>query len=209
MAIQEAGLKFLEKSLTNGRAIPGQSLTNSKDQPQNWERPPRHTDPREAMYAVFNSLIEPEVAANILLSINKGVGILDIASIMLYTGFIEGQWNPDLMLILMEPTMYMIMALAEKAEIPYVIETGDEKEVIERDPKESLKLLNEEIISLDDIRKKAASKISSQVVPKEIREAVKNVTISPSLLERIQQDNATNNDSLLSAKEIEEETGVI
>tara|TARA_Y100000310_G_scaffold302964_1_gene340855 strand:+ start:625 stop:1254 length:630 start_codon:yes stop_codon:yes gene_type:complete len=209
MAIQEAGLKFLEKSLTNGRAIPGQSLTNSKDQPQNWERPPRHTDPREAMYAVFNSLIEPEVTANILLSINKGVGILDIASIMLYTGFIEGQWNPDLMLILMEPTMYMIMALAEKAEIPYVIETGDEKEVIERDPKESLKLLNEEIISLDDIRKKAASKISSQVVPKEIREAVKNVTISPSLLERIQQDNATNNDSLLSAKEIEEETGVI
>lgn len=209
MAIQEAGLKFLEKSLTNGRAIPGQSLTNSKDQPQNWERPPRHTDPREAMYAVFNSLIEPEATANILLSINKGVGILDIASIMLYTGFIEGQWNPDLMLILMEPTMYMIMALAEKAEIPYVIETGDEKEVIERDPKESLKLLNEEIISLDDIRKKAASKISSQVVPKEIREAVKNVTISPSLLERIQQDNATNNDSLLSAKEIEEETGVI
>ena len=209
MAIQEAGLNFLEKSLTNGRAIPGQSLTNSKDQPQNWERPPRHTDPREAMYAVFNSLIEPEVTANILLSINKGVGILDIASIMLYTGFIEGQWNPDLMLILMEPTMYMIMALAEKAEIPYVIETGDEKEVIERDPKESLKLLNEEIISLDDIRKKAASKISSQVVPKEIREAVKNVTISPSLLERIQQDNATNNDSLLSAKEIEEETGVI
>tara|TARA_R100001244_G_scaffold61145_1_gene51366 strand:- start:557 stop:1186 length:630 start_codon:yes stop_codon:yes gene_type:complete len=209
MAIQEAGLNFLEKSLTNGRAIPGQSLTNSKDQPQNWERPPRHTDPREAMYAVFNSLIEPEATANILLSINKGVGILDIASIMLYTGFIEGQWNPDLMLILMEPTMYMIMALAEKAEIPYVIETGDEKEAIERDPKESLKLLNEEIISLDDIRKKAASKISSQVVPKEIREAVKNVTISPSLLERIQQDNATNNDSLLSAKEIEEETGVI
>ena len=59
MAIQEAGLNFLEKSLTNGRAIPGQSLTNSKDQPQNWESPPRHTDPREAMYAVFNSLIEP------------------------------------------------------------------------------------------------------------------------------------------------------
>ena len=209
MAIQEAGLNFLEKSLTNGRAIPGQSLTNSKDQPQNWESPPRHTDPREAMYAVFNSLIEPETTANVLLSINKGVGILDIASIMLYTGFIEGQWNPDLMLILMEPTMYMILALAEKAEIPYVIETGDEKEAIERDPKESLKLLNEKIISLDDIRKKAASKISSQVVPKEIREAVKNVTISPSLLERIQQDNATNNDSLLSAKEIEEETGVI
>ena len=209
MAIQEAGLNFLEKSLTNGRAIPGQSLTNSKDQPQNRESPTRHTDPREAMYAVFNSLIEPETTANVLLSINKGVGILDIASIMLYTGFIEGQWNPDLMLILMEPTMYMIMALAEKAEIPYVIETGDEKEAIERDPKESLKLLNEKIISLDDIRKKAASKISSQVVPKEIREAVKNVTISPSLLERIQQDNATNNDSLLSAKEIEEETGVI
>ena len=52
-----------------------------------------------------------------------------IASITLYSGFLEGKWNPDLMVMLMEPTMYMIMALAEKAEIPYQLEAGDYKEV--------------------------------------------------------------------------------
>ena len=34
-----------------------------------------------------------------------------------YVGFREGKWNPDLMMMLIEPFMYLLMALAEKAGI--------------------------------------------------------------------------------------------
>jgi len=195
MAIPQKGIDFLEKSMNVGRPIPGQSLTNSKDQPYNWERPPVVTEPREAMYMVFNSLIEPNTTANVLISISKGMGVIDIASIMIYTGFIEGQWNPDMMLLLMEPTMYMIMALAEKAEIEYVLETGDsfsEDTIFEKD---SIEKMKKELTTLEDIRKEATSKISSQSIPKEIKEQVENIELAPSLLEKLEIEK---NNSLLS-----------
>jgi|3_EtaG_2_1085321.scaffolds.fasta_scaffold03469_1 hypothetical protein len=201
MAIPQQGIDFLEQSIQVGRPVPGQSLTNSKDQPYNWERPPVITEPKEAMYAVFNNLIEPETITNVLISISKGMGVIDIASILLYTGFIEGQWNPDLMIILMEPTMYMIMALAEKAEIEYVIETGDEFLSDYTATKDSTKQIKKDLVSLDaltDIKEKTISKVSSQSIPKEIKEQVENVEISSSLLEKLEVEK---NNSLLSRGE--------
>ena len=197
-ATPQQGIDFLEKSMNVGRPIPGQSLTNSKEQPYDWEKPPAITDPREAMYSVFNSLIEPETAANTLISIVKGVGVIDIASIMIYTGFIEGQWNPDMMLILMEPTMYKIMAQAEKAEIEYVLETGDsflQDTILKKD---GIKKMKKELTTLEDIRKKATSKISSQSIPKDIKEQVEKVELAPSLLEKLEVEK---NNSLLSRGE--------
>ena len=40
---------------------------------------------------------------------------------ILFKGFTEGLWNPDLLLRLIEPTTYMILALAERALIDPVI----------------------------------------------------------------------------------------
>ena len=113
MAISEKATNFIENSLNTGKAIPGQSLTNSPDQSYNWEKPVEYTNPKEAMLYVFETLTVPETTANTLISLTKGIGVIDIASITLYAGFLEGKWNPDLMVLLMEPTMYMIMALAE------------------------------------------------------------------------------------------------
>jgi len=199
MAISEKGTEFLENSMAVGRATPGQALTNSKEDPSKWERAPDFTEPREAMYAVFNGLIEPETTANMLISISKGVGVIDIASIMLYTGFIEGKWNPDMMLILMEPTMYMIMALAEKAEIEYVLETGDtfvQDTVVKEDITEKM---NKELTTLEDVRKAAVSNINPQAIPKEIQEKVEAIEINPSLLDKIEIEKQ--NDSLLNRGE--------
>ena len=111
MAVSEKAINFIQSGLERGQAIPGQSLTNSPDQPYNWEKPSEYSNPREAMLYVFESLTVPETTTNILLSLDNGVGVIDIASITLYSGFLEGKWNPDLMILLMEPTMYMIMAL--------------------------------------------------------------------------------------------------
>ena len=199
MAIPQQGVDFLERSIQVGRPVPGQSLTNSKDQPYNWERPPAITEPKEAMYAVFNNLIEPETITNVLISISKGMGVVDIASILLYTGFIEGQWNPDLMIILMEPTMYMIMALSEKAEIEYVIETGDEFLQDTSAEEDNVQKMKKELITLEDIKKEATSKISSHSIPKEIKEQVENIKIAPSLLEKLEIEKTNN--SLLSKGE--------
>ena len=112
MATSEKAINFIQESLGKGRPIPGQSLVNSPEQPYKWEQPPEYTNPREAMLYVFETLTVPDTTANVLLSISNGVGVVDIASITLYSGFLEGKWSPDLMLLLMERAMYMIMALA-------------------------------------------------------------------------------------------------
>ena len=122
----EKAAQFVQGNMERGRPIPGQSLTNDPSQPYNWEKAPEFTNSKEAMLYVFENLTVPETTANILLSLSKGIGVIDIASITLYTGFTEGKWNPDMMMLLMEPTMYMVMALAEKAELDFVMDSAEE-----------------------------------------------------------------------------------
>ena len=195
MAISEKATNFMGSSLAKGRALPGQSLTNSPDQPYNWEKPVEISNSNEGMMYVFENLTVPETTANILLSVSNGVGIIDLASIVLYTGFLEGKWNPDLMLILMEPTMYMIIALAEKAEIEYSLETGDDTNPTEMDPQKQVDEIQEGVNSLEALRKQAAARVNPKSVPSEIKEIVEQVEIQPSLLEKVQKEN---NASLLS-----------
>ena len=58
-------------------------------------------------------------------SVADGVPLMTITQVILFTEFQKGSWNPDLMLMLIEPTAYMLMALAERAEIPMVIYDGE------------------------------------------------------------------------------------
>ena len=75
MAISEKATNFMGESLAKGKSLPGQSLTNSPDQPYNWERPVEFSNPKETMMYVFENLTVPETTANILLSISNGVGV--------------------------------------------------------------------------------------------------------------------------------------
>ena len=195
MAVSEKAVNFMQGSMERGRPIPGQSLTNDPSQPYNWEKPAEYTNPKEAMLFVFESLTEPETTANILLSLNKGVGVIDIASITLYTGFLEGKWNPDLMMLLMEPTMYMVMALAEKAEIDFVIDAGDTVDEEEILGDKAVEEIEKGIGSLEAMRKQAAQRVSPQSVPQEVREVIEETEIAPSLLEKVEQEQSK---SLLS-----------
>ena len=198
MAISEQAVKFKQESMERGQAIPGQSLTNSPDEKYQWEKAPEFTNPRETMLYVFETLTVPETTANILLSISNGVSVIDIASITLYSGFLEGKWNPDLMTILMEPTMYMIMALAEKAGIDYQLEAGDNDRPEEMSGEKSVKVLQEGVNELDRIRKQAVERVNPQSVPSDVREIIEEKTIEPSILERIEKEKPT---SLLSKGE--------
>ena len=176
--------EFLQRSLERGRPIPGQSLTKPVDQKYKWERPPEIVEPKKAMYAIFSALTEKDATANLLLSISNGVGVIDLASIVLYSGYLEGKWNHHLMALLMEPTMYMIMALAERADIKYVLESGDTEDT-EMSPDEQIGVLNN---SLEQMKKSVVGKVSDAAVPREIRKMVEEVEIPQGLLDRVKQE---------------------
>jgi hypothetical protein len=199
MAVSEKAINFIQGSLEKGRPIPGQSLTNAPDQPYNWEKPSEYTNPKEAMLYVFETLTVPETTENLLLSLSNGVGVIDIASITLYSGFLEGKWSPDLMLLLMEPTMFMIMALAEKAEIPYSLEAGDEESPVEMSGDKAVETLQEGINELDRIRNVAVSRVSPQSVPQEVRKIIEETELAPSLLQKVEEE--TQSKSLLGREE--------
>jgi hypothetical protein len=201
--MSERGLQYLTDNMNRGRPIPGQSLTNDPEQPNKWEKPTEFTVPREAMHYLLERLLDPAVAENTLVSLINGVGVIDIASIMLYTGFIEGKWSPDLMLLLAEPTMYMIMALAEKAEVDYILDTGDSK-VREATPTEQISSMKEGNTYLDSLRFKAAEGVSEQSIPKELREEIAQLELPSSLLEKVQDQEPepeTDENSLLARGE--------
>tara|TARA_R110000787_G_scaffold260294_1_gene365532 strand:- start:5926 stop:6522 length:597 start_codon:yes stop_codon:yes gene_type:complete len=190
MAVSEKAINFMQGNMERGQAIPGQSLTNSPNEKYAWEKAPEFTNPRETMLYVFEILTVPETTSNILLSLNKGVSVIDIASITLYSGFLEGKWNPDLMTMLMEPTMYMIMALAEKAGIKYDLEAGDNDDE-ELDSETENKIYSDGIASLQEIKNQAVSKVNPQSVPSDVREVIEEKTIEPSILERIEKEKPT------------------
>ena len=128
-----------------------------------------------------------------LVSLTKGVSVIDLASITLYSGFLEGKWNPDLMLLLMEPTMYMIMYLGDKANIDYLMDSKRESNVEELSGEEQLKKINS---SLDELKRVAADRVSPMSVPPEIQEELESVEVPQSLLSRVTEEPKSN--SLLS-----------
>jgi len=188
MAVSDNAIEFLGNSLNTGRPVPGQSLTNSPEQPYRWEQPPEFVNAGEATTYVFGLLTEPETTSNLLMSVMNGVGIIDLASIVLYSGFLEGKWNPDLMTLLMEPTMYMIMALAEKADIDYVLDTGENEQQETMSPDQEINMLKSGISELDNMKKKATQQVNEKVVPKNIKEMIEKTKLSPSLLEKVKSN---------------------
>ena len=198
MAISEKAVKFISDSFETGKAIPGQSLTNAPQDAYNWEKPTEFTNPKETMYYLFETLTVPETTTNLLLSLSNGVGVIDIASSVLYSGFLEGKWNPDLMTLMMEPTMYMIMALAEKAEIDYVLDSADDENIKEMSPEKQLETLQGGINELDNIRKQAVDRVNTQSVPEEIREVIEKTELPQSLLDKVEKEKSS---SLLAREE--------
>mgnify|MGYP003117073873 CR=1 FL=1 len=111
-----------------GRAIPGQSLTANPDEPRPFEGAPDFTNFKEALDYTAAELLLEENYMPLMMAIGDGVPIVDLATQIGYVGFREGKWNPDLMMMLLEPIMYLLMALAEKAGIEYRIDSEDDDE---------------------------------------------------------------------------------
>jgi hypothetical protein len=107
------------------KPIAGQSLTNAPEQNYPWESPPDFTSVKAAREKIFLDLLEPTRLKGVIDLMSSGIPVNAISQVVLKEGFNKGKFNPDMMLNLLEPTMFMLMAIAEKAGIEPIIE-GDE-----------------------------------------------------------------------------------
>ena len=169
--------------------VPGQSLTNNPDEPYPWERPPQFVNMKESLYHLFGMMTEPTMYTDIVTALKDGMPVVNLTEVILIDGFQKGAWNPDLMVQLIEPTMYMVMSMAEKAGVKYKIDEEDDPDVSEADGLREKEFQTE----FEKAIKTKASNIDENALPSEIKKELKNVEV-PSLLEKKQEP-----DSLLAS----------
>lgn len=183
-----------------GKPIPGQSLTNDPDQRYPWENPPEYTDYKQALNFIADQLLDKEIYVPLMKGIGAGVPITDITLQMLQAGFEQGKWNPDLLMMLIEPTVYTLMALAEKANIQYRI-NGDEEEDMDDDDEKDIQMMKQKNLQeLVKTKVSQESKVPSGVVPREILQQIDNMKMPKSLLSK-EEPQQEEEESLLARGE--------
>ena len=121
--------KLIEREPVGGfdAPIPGESLTSSPDNAKSWERPSQYVNEDRAMEALYLLLTDQDKLPSLINLMDSGTPIDEIAQVILYQGYTAGQYNPDLMLSMIEPTIYLLIAIADYAEIKdYVLYEGEE-----------------------------------------------------------------------------------
>ena len=181
------------------RSIPGQSLTNPIEQRYPWEQPPQITSVKEAREKIFLNLLEPNKLTSVIELMSTGIPVNTIAQVVLREGFNKGKFNPDMMLNLLEPTMYMLMAIAEKAGIEPVIDSDNSiDENVDKDL--SNKAINESKSFLREggrFQDAQVRNIQPMSVGKNIKEQLENL------------DSAKLKASLLEKREPKERTSLL
>ena len=181
--MEEYNPEAVEAFAKAGRPIPGQSLTSNPDEPRPFEGATDFTNFKEALDYTTAELLLEENYMPMVLAIGDGVPVTDLAMQIGYVGFREGKWNPDLMMMLMEPLIYLLMALAEKAGIEYRIDSDDEDD-------EDDTLFEEKAKNIADTIKKQndKSKIPSGVLPDNVLQQIEKLEMpQESLLEKPQE----------------------
>ena len=184
--MEQYNQEAVDAFVNTGRPIPGQSLTSNPDEPRPFEGPPDFTNFKEALDYIAAELLLEENYLPMIAAIDDGVPITDLAMQIGYVGFREGKFNPDLMMMLMEPIMYLLMALAEKAGIEYRIDDEDDDD----DEDENSIFLEKSKNIADTIKEKVNSgKVPSGVLPTNIVEQIENINMpQESLLSRPEEE---------------------
>ena len=180
--------------INKGSAIPGQSLTNNPNNRYRWESPPKYANPREALTAITTELLDTEKIGFLIDSLAEGMAVTDITTSILFAKFYQGEINPDMMLLLIEPIMYTIMSIGSEAGIEYNIEPNDVNESFDEPDEEFEKTKLSEF-------NRAIGKVSNESKSK-INKNIKSEILPKSLLEKI-EDKGPEIRSLLNKQEEE------
>jgi len=153
----------------------------------------------EAMHSLFDMLTEEEMYIDVVSAIGQGMPIVNLTEVILTDGFQKGAWNPDLMVQLIEPTMYMLMSMAEKAGVKYKIDDEDDPDIEEATPEEELEMFKG-LTKIAEDRIRGNKKPAQEVLPREIAQQIENIEVPESLLSKPTEPIATEtNNSLLAA----------
>tara|TARA_R100000963_G_C4641243_1_gene104867 strand:+ start:775 stop:1329 length:555 start_codon:yes stop_codon:yes gene_type:complete len=172
----------LETLANMEKPIPGQSLTNNPEAPLPFEGPTVHTELAPAIDDLLVRLCAPEVFHSVVNALREGLPVGEMAEQILFEGFAQGQYNPDLMLLLVEPTMYILIALADMVDVEPRI---DDDDAAPDDPRE-------QISNLEKAIEVAKDKIVPSQIPLEIKSKVEKLT----------EDIQPSSNSLLSKEEV-------
>ena len=136
---------FFKAGTSFNKPVPGQSLMSDPDKPMPFEKAPLYTDRTDVLENFFEMLTEPKVYEGLLDTLETGITVMDVVQTLLYQGFREGDFNPDMMLLVAEPLAYMIAALAERADVDFIISEDDEDD---EDDEEDLPVLSEKLSNI-------------------------------------------------------------
>ena len=142
---------------------PGEGLTQSPEQKFPWEQPSKHTEVKPVMEEIFLQITERENLIELLGLLMNKQPVDEIAQVILYKGVTSGLFNMDLMLMLVEPTMYLLIAIAEEYDIEPVIYEGQDVDLAEKE-------------DIDTVKKETLGKQVGQV---------RKEAVPPSLLQRV------------------------
>jgi len=154
----------LENLASLEQPIPGQSLTNDPEKPLPFEQAPVHTELAPAIDDLLVRLCEPEIFHIIVNALREGLSVGEMAEQILFEGFAQGQYNPDLMLLLVEPVMYILISFADMVDIEPRIDDEDEDT-----PEEQLS-------NIEQAMEKAKENFVPTQVPSSIKTKVKQLT---------------------------------
>lgn len=174
--------EVIQYASTMDRPMPGESLTADPDEGYPWKGPPEYTGVVKASEYVFDILTEEETYINLMNIIEDGMPVMDIAQVILFQGFNQGKWNPDLMLLLIEPVTYILMALAERADVEYKIYTGEEDDEAEETGVLGVEVAQEKFNKIKE--SKGAMRVPEGILPASIEEKIEELPKPKSLLER-------------------------
>ena len=159
--------------------VPGESLTASPATQQPWETPPEYTQQDKAMEAVYMELTSPDNLEKLVDIINDGTPLDEIAQVILYKGYSEGLFSPDLMMLLIEPTLYLLIAIADYADIKdYVLYDGEDTDPeaeIHGDDVEPVAWDDEEEVKIKEPKKESLGESLLQKVETELPAKVAEV----------------------------------
>mgnify|MGYP003635235239 CR=1 FL=1 len=155
--------------------IPGQSLTNSPENNYAWEQKPKEVNVARAREKIFLQLLEPKNLEEVQKLMINEVPVDAIAQTLLVEGFRKGQFNPDLALQLLEPTMYMLLAIAEKSGIEPTLDIEDE----EPDEDEAMEIMNDSKSFMQGPRFQDAKVINPQAISvgRDIKKQLDNLNV--------------------------------
>lgn len=105
------------------RPFPGQGIADSNDSyPHN--RPPEFTNYDKAQEFLFDQLTEK--GESVVSALHEGATVEDLTEMVLNTGYIDGKWDQNLLMLLAEPTVYIILFIAEVAGVDYILYDEEE-----------------------------------------------------------------------------------